>query len=98
MLPRSARATGFTDIGQDLKPRDAAEVTLHGYMRTRLEALGNLDLDRGLTPSGDPLFPVSRSEIAYANPRCFISRKKSAACWRDSGLSVGCSAGAAINS
>ena len=62
MLPRSAGATGFTDIGQDLRPRDAAEVSLHGYLRTRMEALGNLDLDRGLTPSGDPLFPVSRSD------------------------------------
>jgi uncharacterized protein (TIGR04551 family) len=74
MLPRSAQATGFTDIGQDLKPRDAAEVTLHGYLRTRLEALGNLDLDRGLTPSGDPLFPVSRSDpkaqwLTYADMR-----------------------------
>ncbi len=62
MVPRSARATGFTDVGQDLTVRDRAEVTLHGYLRTRLEGLGNLDLDRGLTPSGDPLFPVSRSD------------------------------------
>ena len=59
---RSARATGFTDIGQDLVPRDKPEVTLHGYFRVRADGLDNFDLDRGLTPSGDPLFPVSRSD------------------------------------
>ncbi|MBK9033077.1 MAG: TIGR04551 family protein [Myxococcales bacterium] len=31
---------------------------MHGYLRIRQEALVNLDLDRGLTPSGQPLYPV----------------------------------------
>ncbi len=53
-----ASATGFTDIGEDLHPRDKTEFDLHGYFRTRVEDLSNFDLDRGLTPSGAPLFPV----------------------------------------
>lgn len=57
-----AFATGFTDIGQDITPREKAEVTVTGYMRTRAEALYNLDLDRGPTPSGQLLFPVSLSD------------------------------------
>ena len=57
-----ARATGFTDIGQDITPREEAHVELHGYLRTRGEAFYNLDLDRGPTPSGQPLFPISLSE------------------------------------
>ena len=57
-----ARATGFTDIGQDITPRESAEVKVSGYLRTRGEALTNLDLDRGATPSGQLLFPVSLSE------------------------------------
>jgi uncharacterized protein (TIGR04551 family) len=54
----SARATGFTDIGQDLRPRDKTEVHIEGYFRVRSELLENLDLDRGLTPSGTPIYPV----------------------------------------
>ncbi len=53
-----AGATGFTEIGQDIRPRTEAAVKLEGYFRTRGEVLYNLDLDRGLTPSGQPLFPV----------------------------------------
>ncbi len=30
----------------------------HGYLRGRAEALRNLDLDRGLLPSGQPIFPT----------------------------------------
>jgi uncharacterized protein (TIGR04551 family) len=59
-----AAATGFHEVGQDYLPREHTEVDLTGYLRTRGEALYNLDLDRGLTPSGQPLFPVSQ-----ANPR-----------------------------
>lgn len=54
----AAGATGFSDAGQDMHPREKIEVDLHGYFRTRTEVLSNLDLDRGLTPSGQPLFPV----------------------------------------
>ncbi len=57
-----AKATGFHEIGQDYLPRDKTEVELSGYFRTRGEALYNLDLDRGLTPSGLPLFPVSQAD------------------------------------
>ncbi|HUH01775.1 MAG TPA: TIGR04551 family protein [Kofleriaceae bacterium] len=59
-----AHADGFAELGAELtprkyaSPRDRTEVILHGSMRVRGEALYNLDLDRGLTPSGDPLFPV----------------------------------------
>jgi uncharacterized protein (TIGR04551 family) len=60
--PRGARATGFTDIGQDITPREKVEAKITGYLRTRGEAFYNLDLDRGLTPSGQPLFPVSSSD------------------------------------
>ncbi len=62
LTARVAGATGFTDIGQDIVPRDKVDVQLDGYMRTRGEMLYNLDLDRGLTPSGKPLFPVSLSD------------------------------------
>ena len=57
-LARPAAATGFTEIGQDIRPRTEAAIKLEGYFRARGESLYNLDLDRGLTPSGQPLFPV----------------------------------------
>ncbi len=53
-----AQATGFTDIGQDISPHPDTFVRLNGYYRLRGDALYNLDLDRGTTPSGKPLFPV----------------------------------------
>jgi len=59
-----ARADGLADVGKELtprkfaSPREKTEIDLTGYLRMRGEALHNLDLDRGLTPSGDPLFPV----------------------------------------
>jgi uncharacterized protein (TIGR04551 family) len=67
-------ATGFTDIGEDIALHERADVELHGYFRVRGEGLDNLDLDRGLTPSGQPLFPVSRSDpsaqwLTYADMR-----------------------------
>ncbi len=57
-----ASATGFTDIGQDLTPREKAEVQINGAFRLRSDWLYNFDLDRGLTPSGQPLFPVPLSD------------------------------------
>ena len=53
-----ASATGFEEVGAELRARDKTEIELHGTFRTRAEVLHNLDLDRGLTPSGQPLFPV----------------------------------------
>lgn len=48
----------FTNVGADLTPREGPHFELHGYLRTRGAAYGNHDLDRGLTPSGEALFPV----------------------------------------
>jgi uncharacterized protein (TIGR04551 family) len=69
-----AGATGFTDIGEDIVPRTDLGVTLDGYLRARAEDLYNLDLDRGLTPSGQPLFPVplgnpNAQSLTYADMR-----------------------------
>lgn len=60
-LPSVADAQGFHDVGEGIRSHldpDDFSVELHGYFRGRGEILSNLDLDRGLTPSGDPLFPV----------------------------------------
>jgi uncharacterized protein (TIGR04551 family) len=56
--PRPAAATGFTDAGQDILAAKDSWFQLSGALRVRGEAFDNLDLDRGLTPSGLPLFPV----------------------------------------
>lgn len=71
---RAAHATGFTDVGEDIVPRAATAVTVGGYMRTRGEDLYNLDLDRGLLPSGQPLYPVPLGDptgqsLTYADMR-----------------------------
>lgn len=62
LCSNEARATGFSDIGQDFRPREKIAFELHGYLRGRSEALYNLDLDRGLLPSGQPLYPVPLGE------------------------------------
>lgn len=53
-----AGATGFEEHGRDLGAQPAEEIRLDGYYRVRGEALVNLDLDRGPTPSGQLLYPV----------------------------------------
>ncbi|MBM4360819.1 MAG: TIGR04551 family protein [Deltaproteobacteria bacterium] len=53
-----ARATGFTDVGDDLRQHPTSTVVAHGTLRLRGEGLYNLDLDRGPTPSGQLFFPV----------------------------------------
>jgi uncharacterized protein (TIGR04551 family) len=58
LAPQTALATGFTDIGEDIKAQTETTVKVTGNLRARGEALYNLDLDRGPTPSGQPLFPV----------------------------------------
>ena len=60
--PPRAAASGFTDIGQDIESEGETVVRLHGALRTRFELLYNLDLDRGLSPDGAPLFPVPLSD------------------------------------
>ena len=61
-LPGTARATGFTDIGEDIARHEEFALELHGLFRFRAELLHNLDLDRGPTTSGAPIFPVPLSD------------------------------------
>lgn len=59
--PMTARATGFSDIGDDIAAHEDSDdfsFEVDGYLRVRGEALTNLDLDRGPTPSGELFFPV----------------------------------------
>ncbi|HEY5945339.1 MAG TPA: alpha/beta fold hydrolase [Kofleriaceae bacterium] len=42
-------------------PREKLELVVHGLFRLREMGLYNLDLDRGLDPTGQPLFPVPLS-------------------------------------
>ncbi|MGZ3453955.1 MAG: hypothetical protein ACXVEF_30395 [Polyangiales bacterium] len=71
----AANATGFTDIGNDFEAaRDKTEFKIQGNFRLRGEALNNLDLDRGLTPSGQALFPIpagtgAGQTLTYADMR-----------------------------
>lgn len=58
LAPASARATGFTDIGEDIKAQTETTVKVNGTFRTRGEVLYDLDLNRGPTPSGQFLFPL----------------------------------------
>jgi uncharacterized protein (TIGR04551 family) len=58
----SAGATGFTDIGQDIKSQTETTIKVEGAFRVRSELLYNLDLDRGPTPSGQLFFPVPSSD------------------------------------
>ena len=58
----TAQATGFTDIGQDIEAEVDTTVEYSGYLRLRTNLYHNLDLDRGPTPSGQPLFPVPLSD------------------------------------
>ncbi len=58
LLATTAGASGLADHGEDLIEREKVEFSLHGYFRLRGDWLNNLDLDRGTTPSGRPLFAV----------------------------------------
>jgi uncharacterized protein (TIGR04551 family) len=72
LVAGGAAATGFEEVGGDLRPRDKTEYELHGGLRMRAEVLSNLDLDRGYTPSGQPLFPVPSGggqNLTYADMR-----------------------------
>jgi uncharacterized protein (TIGR04551 family) len=61
LAPQAARATGFTDIGEDIRAQTETTVKVTGFFRIRGEALWDLDLDRGPTPSGQFLFPLPLS-------------------------------------
>jgi uncharacterized protein (TIGR04551 family) len=57
----TVHAQTFHSVGDEIRAHedpDDFSIELHGYLRARGEILSNLDLDRGLTPSGDPLFAV----------------------------------------
>ncbi|MEY3012465.1 MAG: hypothetical protein RIT45_1200 [Pseudomonadota bacterium] len=60
--PVTRRVETFSNLGIDLHDRAEAGFDLHGLLRSRFELLGNLDLDHGLTPSGQPLYPVPLSD------------------------------------
>jgi len=51
-------ASSLPELGADLRSRTSTWIEVHGDLRARGELLGNLDLDRGTTPSGQPLFAV----------------------------------------
>lgn len=54
---------GFSEIGEQLGQRKTERwVDWSGSLRVRGGLFGNLDLDRGTTPSGETLFPVSLSD------------------------------------
>ena len=57
-LPAPTKATGFEEIAQALGHRSKGWWSAHGVLRTRQTLLYNLDLDHGLTPSGQSLYPV----------------------------------------
>lgn len=49
---------GFAELGAGMHNRPTTWLEVHGQMRARGTLLHNLDLDRGLTPSGQALYPV----------------------------------------
>jgi uncharacterized protein (TIGR04551 family) len=57
----AAGATGFTDIGEDIRAQTETAFKMTGTFRVRGEALYDLDLDRGPTPSGQFLYPLPLS-------------------------------------
>ncbi|MFZ5443729.1 MAG: TIGR04551 family protein [Myxococcota bacterium] len=57
-LSTTALASGLADHGEDLFEREKFDYSVHGFFRLRGDWLNNLDLDRGTTPSGRPLFAV----------------------------------------
>ena len=73
---RPRRATGFTDIGQDIVPRDKPRGRAsHGYLRAARGAASTTSISiAGSTPSGQPLFPVPLSDperaVAHRTRTC----------------------------
>ncbi len=65
-LARPVVATSFTDVDPPTGT-GKTQVVLHGALRTRFADLYNLDLDRGTTPSGLPLFPVPADDPTGQN-------------------------------
>ena len=64
----------FADLGYDLESPPDTLVDIDGYFRSRGELLHNFDMDRGLTPSGEPLYPAplgdaSRQTLTHGDMR-----------------------------
>jgi len=57
-LTLSAGAESFDQMTQGLQPGLNRAWQVHGYHRVRTNGYYNLDLDRGLTTAGTPIFPV----------------------------------------
>ena len=57
LLSSWASAKSFDSMA-DLSPSSEQLWEIHGYHRIRFNRLYNLDLDHGLTPSGQSLFPI----------------------------------------
>ena len=56
-------SSAFWSLGHRMgERREDRWIEWQGYMRVRGALFHNLDLDRGLTPSGEPLFPVPLSD------------------------------------
>ena len=56
--PSLAIAGDFKQVGDDFETYRTSVIEVHGSFRGRGTGFYNLDLDRGLTPSGEALFPV----------------------------------------
>lgn len=52
------QASDFTDLGDDIAQKRGTYIEWNADFRVRGELLNNLDLNRGLTPSGQPLYPT----------------------------------------
>ncbi|MGM0557662.1 MAG: TIGR04551 family protein [Myxococcota bacterium] len=63
-FPAVAQESDYARTGQDLREHRDTQVTVDGYLRGRTDALFNLDLDRGPTPSGQYVYP-----LPVTNPR-----------------------------
>jgi len=62
LLSLGAAPSGLAAHGEDLLVREKLEVKVSGFFRVRGELLHDLDLDRGTTPAGLPLFAVPISD------------------------------------
>ena len=62
-----ADAQHFMEVGEGLYKRDEMKIHLNGALRLRGSMLYNLDLDRGITPSGQTLYPILAHDPSEQN-------------------------------
>ena len=60
-------AQHFMEVGEGLYKRDEMKIHLNGALRLRGSMLYNLDLDRGITPSGHTLYPLLAHDPSEQN-------------------------------